>query len=146
MPAGRPHALNDYNRAQILALFSTGLGVEAVADYVGCSPRTIHREMVRNAEFRQKARKARMDAHVDCVNQLRMAASKNWRAAAWLLERMDPSGFARKDPKMVHPQFLNALAERLHEGINRTISDQESRSRACDLIRLIMEAAVRELP
>jgi hypothetical protein len=53
---GRPRALDDTKRSEVLALISTGYGIVGAAKYVGCTAKTIRREALRDPEFAQQLR------------------------------------------------------------------------------------------
>ncbi len=96
MPLGRPRSLDGVKRGEICALLNAGLQFLEAARYVGCTARTIRREMARNALFRREVHDALLAARLAPEKLLRQAAGRNWRAAAWLLERTDPHTYARR--------------------------------------------------
>ena len=53
---------------------------------------------MRNPEFFEDLRKAELAAQIVPLHALRKAASNNWRAAAWLLERTQPNAFGPRRP------------------------------------------------
>ena len=93
---GRPRALNDLKRRQICDLTAEGLNLQQAARHVQCSTRTIRREMRRNPEFGDEVRRNENFAQINPLSALQRAVHHNWRAAAWLLERLFPDRFARK--------------------------------------------------
>ncbi len=95
MSPGRPRVLDDVKRAEICALLNAGLAFHETARYIGCTPRTIRREISRNAVFRREVHDALLAARVAPEKLLRQAAGRNWRAAAWLLERTEPQVYGR---------------------------------------------------
>ena len=104
---GRPRALDDTKRREVCALISTGCGFDAAADYVGCNPVTIRREAMRNPDFFEDLRKAELAAQIVPLQAMRKAASSNWRAAAWLLERTQPDAFGPRRPLHISVDELN---------------------------------------
>ena len=113
--AGRPRVLNDVKCREICALVSAGYHLTGAAQYVGCSARTIRREMKRNHDFAERIRKSTLVAELDPLNAIRQSARTNWRAAAWYLERVHPLRYARRNPALVKPaeiqEFLDGFAE-----------------------------------
>jgi hypothetical protein len=93
---GRPHALDYARCAEICELVAAGHSVAAVARMVGCNVKTIRRHAQRDEVFARQLRAAEVNARNDPLKQLRRAASSNWRAAAWLLERSDPERFGKQ--------------------------------------------------
>jgi len=49
---GRPRSLTDANRGQAQLLISLGWKFKAVAQWIGCAPCTLRREVLRNSQFR----------------------------------------------------------------------------------------------
>jgi hypothetical protein len=115
MPPGRPRILDDAKRREICALLSAGLEFHETARYVGCTPRTIRREISRNAVFRREVHDALLVARVAPEKLLRQAAGRNWRAAAWLLERTDPVAYSRRAPAGCSLEDLDAILRWLIE-------------------------------
>jgi hypothetical protein len=109
MSLGRPRLLDDVKRGEICALLNAGLEFHEAARYVGCTPRTIRREIQRNILFRRSVQNARRSARRRPEQILRQAAGRNWRAAAWLLERTNPHGYARRTGPGCSPEDLNAV-------------------------------------
>ncbi|CAK9037419.1 Uncharacterized protein SCF082_LOCUS22134 [Durusdinium trenchii] len=66
------------------------------ARYVGCDRKTFRREREVNEEFDDQIRRAEMSAEFKPLHAIRNAASKHWRAAAWLIERQDKQKAARR--------------------------------------------------
>jgi hypothetical protein len=108
MSLGRPPALDDPKRREICALLNAGLEFTEAARYVGCTPRTIRNEIRRNPDFRREVHDALLAARLAPEKLLRQAAGRNWRAAAWLLERTDPQAYARRSPAACTPEDLDA--------------------------------------
>ncbi len=126
---GRPRALDEIKRREISALLSAGSGIADAARYVGCSARTIRREALRNEDFHDTLRKAELSAQLEPLRTLRKAAASNWRAAAWLLERINPDRFAKHDAKTVRLDELDRIVCHLIEMIAGEIEDPDTRSR-----------------
>ncbi len=55
---GRPRKVDDATRSRICAMVSIGCNLPQAARHAGCSYPTIRRETLRNAEFREKLRRA----------------------------------------------------------------------------------------
>jgi len=108
MSLGRPRALDDAKRREVCALFTAGFEFHEAARYVGCTPQTIRREIRRNPEFRRSVHDALFAARLAPEKLLRQAAGRNWRAAAWLLERTEPHVYGRSVPPTCTPDDLDA--------------------------------------
>lgn len=120
---GRPRALDDTKRSEICALVSAGYGIEKAADYVGCAPSTVRREALRNPDFHDRMRKAQLTAELDPLRSVRNKAQTHWRAAAWLLERIDPTRFAKRNPKLFTPDQVEELFDSFIEKLIAAVDD-----------------------
>ncbi|WP_425400985.1 hypothetical protein [Aeoliella sp.] len=95
----RPRVLDDVKKGEIAALISTGMSMSNAARYVGCDRKTIRREREVDEAFDERIRRAQMGAELKPLQAIREAASKHWRAAAWLIERQDKQRAARRKAK-----------------------------------------------
>ncbi|WP_425395434.1 hypothetical protein [Aeoliella sp.] len=95
----RPRVLDEVKKGEIAALISTGMSMSNAARYVGCDRKTIRREREVDEAFDERIRRAQMGAELKPLQAIREAASKHWRAAAWLIERQDKQRAARRKAK-----------------------------------------------
>ena len=95
---GRPRALDELKRRELIATIRAGCGLETAARYVGVSPRTVHRELRRNKQFWDQYRRAELRSRIGPLNTMGRAVRESWRAAAWMLERKSPRDFAKRHP------------------------------------------------
>jgi hypothetical protein len=95
---GRPPIIDDALQTEICRLISAGHSIAACARAVGCDVKTIRRRLQRDAQFRRQVGAAEIKASSNPLAMVRRAASDNWRAAAWLLERSEPHRFGRSNP------------------------------------------------
>lgn len=94
--------------ALICQLISEGVPFANAARAAGIHPSTAHAWMKKgqaashgaNRDFFEAVTRAREDSISGLVAQVREAARKDWRAAAWLLARLSPEGFT--DPARRH--------------------------------------------
>ena len=114
---GRKRALDATKCREVCAMIAAGAGRKSAAHYVGCSVSTIRREAQRNDKFDEQLRRAEAHAEMRPLETMRDAAARDWRAAAWLLERCDPQRFGRQ-PK---GSSGNALARRLGNELIRMV-------------------------
>jgi hypothetical protein len=128
---GRPRALDEVKRREICALVSTGCGVLGAAHYVGCNPITIRREAARNPEFYEQLRAAELSAQVSPLHAMRKAATTNWRAAAWFLERTQPQAFGPRRPRSFTVEEVQFLLNSFGDVAAEVIRDPD------DVLRLI---------
>jgi len=121
---GRPRALDDAKRREILALITAGYSCHAIADYIGCSRRTIQREINENPEFAQKFRRAKLNSHRGPLKALRRAARTHWRAAAWYLEHCRTFEYAARKRKYFNPMDVAELIDQFVEAIRHAVPDE----------------------
>lgn len=130
--AGRKRLLNEASQREICALLSAGCGVTEAAKYVRCTAITIRREAQRNPEFADRIRQAQLTAQLTPLQAMRKASASHWRAAAWLLERIEPDRFVKRNPKMFTDKQFFALIRQLVDVIKQEISDDRVRLRIVD--------------
>jgi hypothetical protein len=122
---GRPFALDDIKRGEIVALISAGCGISDAARYVGCSVNTINRDASRDPSFHKRMREAFLAAELKPLQSLRQASTHHWRAAAWLLKRMNPDRYARKKEGTYTELDFQDFADQLIYVVRHEILDQE---------------------
>jgi len=143
---GRPPALDEIKRREIIAAITAGCGLETAARYVGVSPRTIHRELRRNKQFWDQYRRAELDCRVGPLDTMGRAVREHWRAAAWMLERKSPRDFAKRHPRMIDPLDLEAAMDRIFDTVFRSIRDPLLRRKVSRNIEKSLNTELHELP
>lgn len=111
--SGRPRVLTDAKCREVCTLVAAGCGVDGAARHIGCIPKTIRREANRNPKFGTALRQAIKTAELNPLNAVQAAASRHWRAAAWLLERTNPKQFARQNPEAIPIENFQAFVDEL---------------------------------
>ncbi len=128
-PVGRPPALDNDKRQQVIALLTIGCSRRIAARHVGCSPSTITRTAARNSTFADQLAKAETNLERDLLDSIQNAArtDRYWRAAAWLLERKNPKDYTKRPDRLYTPeqvtQLLVATFDSLREEIPPTQRD-----------------------
>jgi transposase len=99
MAAAAPK-FTDEIRAQVLRFLTGGMPLDVTARLVGVEVQTLHiwrsrsRKGVRGYKgFEQEVVKALAEGEAMHVARLTVAGASNWRASAWLLERMYPERY-----------------------------------------------------
>lgn len=134
---GRPRVLADeQKRRTLLAMISVGAGLETAAKHAGCSTWTVRREVQRDEQFAQQLREAETAAELAPLQTMRKAASTQWRAAAWLLERMNPERFVRRQPQALAPTDVRSLLDSVANLMADECDDPEQQQR---MIRRLAE-------
>lgn len=125
-------------------MISVGCSLHDAARYIGCSVITIRREALRNEQFSEDLQRAYRAAQLNPLHDLRAAAKKNWRAAAWLLERTNPQRFAKQDPQCVTPDQVSAMVRRVIDIIGDEVPHAHVRQRIRDRLVGYSEELQRE--
>ena len=85
---GRPVLFNEARRHEFCNLLRLGCTISKAARLVGISRRGVLYAARRDPDFADQIRTARIESRLDPINKI--ASSKSWQAAAWLLERNCP--------------------------------------------------------
>lgn len=142
--AGRPRALDETKRREICALVSTGCSLEGAARYVGCVASTIRREANRNPQFNDALRRASFTAVITPLQAMREFAKKYWRAAAWLLERIDPQRFGKQNVRYLKPEDLTNFLQMVGDLLKDEVRDPNTTQRVLSKLAEISKVARRE--
>ena len=138
---GRPETLDEFKIGRIVGLISVGASRRAAARSVGCHVSTISRRIARDPNFARRM----MDAETLCqtrpMQAMHLALEKNWRAAAWLLERLQPEQFAKRAPKTYTLVQVREVVDRILEEVLPRVADEA----AHDEIRQTADRYVEEI-
>jgi len=100
--AGRPTDCTPTTTAAVCEALKLGLSIRAACDNAGISQASYHEWRSRADEgapfsdFAEETTRARKAGRMSLVKTVRQAAQSDWRAATWMLERMDPDNFSRR--------------------------------------------------
>ena len=122
---GRPPVFDDAKRDHFLSLLRLGCTISKAAATVGLSRRGVFYAAKRDSQFAERIRLARFESRLDPINKI--ANSRSWHAAAWLLERNSrefrlpsrPSA-ARQAKKLFHSKRLRRQIRRM---VKEALSD-----------------------
>jgi hypothetical protein len=115
---GRPVLFDTAKQNVFLRLVAAGIPANRAAAHVGVSPSTIREKARTSPVFHVGYEKAKSEALADLLDSVHTAGSRSWRAAAWLLERLRPEEFGRRQPlppppppaaKKPRPTFMYSL-------------------------------------
>jgi ribosomal protein L12E/L44/L45/RPP1/RPP2 len=124
-PIGQP-VLDPFHKQVILRVIGRGYSRPMAARFAGCAVSTIMRTAQRDPQFAADLAQAETLFLGGSLQTLHQAAcqDKNWRAAAWVAERLEPQRFARRPPHtLTSPEevggalidFLTRISEQLPE-------------------------------
>jgi hypothetical protein len=123
--------MNASKKSEVIALLSAGCSRFTASMYAGCVPGDIREEMERDETFNDQVARAETALIVKCLQKIQKATDLDWRAYAWLLERLDPDRFTpRKHDTIRLKDFYKFLGE-----IGRMIGDEINDT--CDRVRII---------
>lgn len=154
---GRPVLFDAAKQNVFLRLIAAGIPANRAARHVGVSPSTIREKSRTSAVFHVAYERARSEALADLLDSVHTAGGRSWRAAAWLLERLRPEEFARRQPlppppppetKKRRPTFMYTLRH-LDDAIVNDFFDRLGLSShvwetACQRIEQLQEYMVDE--
>ena len=123
---GRRPFLTEGKQREIAAILSVGCSQSVAAQYVGCAVSTIQRTAERDPKFAEQLGKAKSNAELGLVKNIRNAAKKEqyWRAAAWALERGFPEKYARRGPDVITVEQIGLLLTKFSEIIVQEVPDR----------------------
>ncbi len=127
-------------QSDILAIISVGCSQRIAAEYVGCSEKAIRETAIRDPEFAEELCHAEHRAELSLIKRIHKAAmdEKNWRAAAWALERLNPEDFGPRRPDTItRKQFVQVLM-RITKIIVEEIPDEALRERVFQRIDVLV--------
>jgi hypothetical protein len=145
MSLGRPRALDDAKRREVCTLLTAGLELQEAARYVGCTDRTLRNEIRRSAAFRSEVQAALLSARLAPEKLLRQAAGRNWRAAAWLLERTNPNVYSRRPPGSCTLDDLDAACRWVIDVAMHAIEPQQRDGLFDHLTAIVLDAKTQVL-
>jgi hypothetical protein len=140
---GRPKVLDDSKRAQLVAVVAAGFTVRDAARLVGCTRKTVGNEARRNRQFALELRRAKSQAQIHPLRMMQQAATTNWRAAAWWLERLAPETFAQPVEAALGRREANKFVADLIAIIDQAVASPVERERLTELLSAAMPSAMR---
>ena len=104
-------------------------------------PSTILRTAERDPAFAEELGKARSNAELGLIKNIRNAAQKEqyWRAAAWALERGFPEKYAPRNPNVITADQIGVLLSKFAEIVVMELPERH-RSRILKRMDAVREA------
>ena len=101
MPAGRPLILDDQKKAVICAMLAVGCTRATAARYVGCCSKTIRNAAAAaDPQFHEQLEHAAAQAELNALENMQTRAKSSWRAAAWMLQTLNPRRYHRRPARV----------------------------------------------
>lgn len=93
--AGRPTIRTPENAGKVIAALKGGATYRMAAAAIGCDETTLIRWRHADADFASDCARAELAGSLELLKKIKAAASADWRAAAWILERRYPRDYGR---------------------------------------------------
>lgn len=97
---------------RLCAMVSVGTSVRTAALLCDTTEATVRQRQLRDLAFRERLTEAKQLREIMPLKRLREAAATNWRAAAWLLQRVRPDDYAGPRPHLWRAEEVTTL---MHE-------------------------------
>jgi hypothetical protein len=112
---GRPPLFDETKRRELCNLLRLGCTISKAARLVGISRRGVLYAAKRDPALAERIRIARQESEIAALRNVQAASSKNWRAAAWLLERGSRQPRRKPAVALIDPKKLLKSEELRHE-------------------------------
>lgn len=132
---GKPSLLTEELADQVVTMLRSGTLPRVACEAVGIDIRTLQRWLERGRsgrerdkayrEFTERVGRARAEAEARAVAQIARAASEDWRAAAWLLERQWPERWGKVPLAELVPEPAS-LSDELDELAGRRLARRQA--------------------
>jgi Helix-turn-helix domain of resolvase len=86
---GRPPALDDQAKGQLIALLSVGMSIRQAAAILGVSHTTLQKALKADPSLNESITAARFQAQLQPLACVIREARRSWKAATWLLKYLD---------------------------------------------------------
>lgn len=125
----RATPLDEGQQREVLAIVAVGGTRRVAAKYVRQPTAAIEATCAQDPEFALRMRNAEARLEVLQLRNIEQAGEKNWRASAWLLERMYPDRYGTKKPRVLTAEQAAALWERLTQIVLGEVVSKRARAR-----------------
>lgn len=108
---GRSKVVDQQKRELIYGLVSIGFSKYEAARHVGVARTTMYRTMQEDPGFAEQVRQSGLQQELRPLKQIMDQGATNWRAGAWLLERIRADLWAKRPPNVVTVADMHAIFE-----------------------------------
>jgi hypothetical protein len=95
-PGPKPKLDDEKLRARVLDLVKAGSYIETAAEAAGIARRTFYDYLRLHPDFQEQLHEASATSMATAAALVTKAGSKQWQAAAWMLERKDPARWGQR--------------------------------------------------
>lgn len=121
--------LDEFKKREIAAIVAVGGSRRTAARYVECSPETIRRHARRDAAFATRLQRAEAQLEVVHLTNIETGGKKNWRASAWILERMFPERYGRRAATSITAERLADILGQVADVVCNEVQSPADRRR-----------------
>ncbi len=98
---GRPSLLDERLQKRLCKLLADANTISASCESLGISTTTYHAWRAKYPDFLAATTRARGQARIKLVKEIKRCSRDDWRGWSWLAERMFPGDFARTEPRVI---------------------------------------------
>ena len=120
---------------RLCAMVSIGTSVRSAAILCHTPEATVRQRQLRDPAFRERLTEAKQLREIMPLKRLREAAATNWRAAAWLLQRVRPEEYAERKPYLWRTEDVISTLRQFAEMIGKVVAGQIGSDDALDRVR-----------
>jgi len=130
---------------RLCAMVSIGTSVRAAALLCDTTEATVRQRQLRDPAFRERLTEAKQLREIMPLKRLREAAATNWRAAAWMLQRVRPDEYAAPKPDLWRTEEVTALMSDFSDMLVKALVREVGTKAAGARIRDEIKEAVRKV-
>lgn len=115
----------------VIAILSIGCSRRTAARYIGSTPASIQQTAKKDSKFAEALCQAEKNAEIEFMKCVHSAAQQEryWKAATWMLERLNPEDFGRRMPESMPPAEVAKIITRLAEIVVEEVKHPELRKK-----------------
>ena len=112
-----PQPLNQEQRQRVLAMLAHGATRRMATKYAGCRVLDLTAEMQCDPDYKQQVQQHELRPEIEVLRALLVTARdpKQWRAAAWVLERFYPRRYAPRKADALRRAELQAALNSMEQ-------------------------------
>jgi hypothetical protein len=137
----KPLKLTDLQQNEVCEMLSAGATRPIAAQFAGIHPATLRAEIRRNQAFARRVIQSELKLESVMLRTIREAANDNakqWRAAAWLLERIYPNRYAKRRTSTLTLDQVHELVSEVSEIVAAELPVPKFRQRIFDRLAVLI--------